>query len=147
MVALSSKASYESEAKIEIYYQDFDGDLDADLDDVHLLPDYLAGNAAEICNALLYSYEAYTTINPKYGMKVENYGIYHYSAYTETYLGSLHNLEGSIGFNIVSREMYSGLTCFYGTYEHTLTWEDLAKVYMTGKELEIDPWMNCICMK
>ena len=32
--------------------------------------------------------------------------------------------------------MYSGLTCFYGTYEHTLTWEDLAKVYMTGKELE-----------
>ena len=41
----------------------------------------------------------------------------------------------------------SGLTCFYGTYEHTLTWEDLAKVYMTGKELEIDPWMNCICMK
>ena len=41
----------------------------------------------------------------------------------------------------------SGTPCFYGMYDHTLTCEDLAKVYMSGKELEIDPWMNCICIK
>ncbi len=50
MTALTPSVSYTSDAKVSSYYQDFDGDLDADMDDFQLLLDYLAGNAAFLCN-------------------------------------------------------------------------------------------------
>ena len=50
MVELSPEVCYESDAKVVSYCQDFDGDLDADMDDFQRLLDYLAGNAAGICN-------------------------------------------------------------------------------------------------
>lgn len=98
-------------------------------------------------NAMLYSYEGYTTIDPKYPMAVENYGIYHGTRYAETYLGSLHNLEGTLGFSMTQRDARPGTTCFYGTNEHTLTWEDFAKVHMPNYTLELDQAGNCIVIQ
>ncbi len=51
MVELNPEFTYESDAKVVSYCQDFDGDLDADMDDFQRLLDHVAGNAAAICNA------------------------------------------------------------------------------------------------
>lgn len=50
MVALDANVSYTSDAKIFSYYEDFDGDLDVDMDDFWRLLNYTAGTVGAVCN-------------------------------------------------------------------------------------------------
>ncbi len=89
-------------------------------------------------NALIYMYEGYAYIQAKYDMKVENYAVYPGTRWAEVYLGTLHNLEGTLGIHYDNRYAVNGQTCFYGMDDRDLTWEELAKVSFAGKTLLLD---------